>query len=44
MNVAIGDKSREENEEEGNIGQEGEGDREVLNQAEENLFRAIAKL
>ena len=40
MNVAIGDKSEEENEEEGNIGPEGEGDREVLNQEEEKLFRA----
>ena len=44
MNVAVGDKSEEENEEEGNIGQEGEGNGEVLNQVEEKLFRVIAKL
>ena len=31
MNIAIGNESEEENEEEGNIVQEGEGDREVLN-------------
>ena len=42
MNVAAGDKSEEENEEE-EIGQEGEGEGEVLNQAEERLFRAITK-
>ena len=43
MNVFIGQKSEEENEE-GNIRQKGEGDREFLNQVEENLFRAISKL
>ena len=42
LNVAAGDKSEEENEEE--IGQEGEGEGEVLNQAEERIFRAISKL
>ena len=30
MNVFVGDKSEEENEEEGNIGKEGDGDGEVL--------------
>ena len=44
MNVAAGDESEEENEEEENIGQEREGDGEVLNQAKERLFRAISKL
>ena len=43
MNVVIGNKSEEEKEE-GNIGQEGEGDREVLNQVEDNLFRSISML
>ena len=44
MNVVVGDESEEENEEEGNIGQEGEGDGEFLNHAEEKLFRVISKL
>ena len=44
MNVAIGDKSEEKNEEEGNIGQEEKGDGEVLNQVEENIFWDISKL
>ena len=44
MNVAASDESEEENEEEGNIGKEGEGYREVLSQAQEKLFRAISKL
>ena len=44
MNVSVGDKSEEENEEKGNIGPEGEGDGKVLNQVEENLFRAIYNL
>ena len=41
-NVAIGDKSEDDNEEE-EIGPEGEFEGEVLNQAEERLFRAITK-
>ena len=41
-NVAAGDESEEDNEEE-EIGQEGEGEEEVLNQVEERLFRAITK-
>ena len=44
MNVVVGDKSEEENEEEENIGHEMEGEGEVLNQAEERIFRAISKL
>ena len=40
MNVVAGDESDEDNEEE-EIGQEGEGEGEVLNQVEERLFRAI---
>ena len=44
MNVVVGDKSEEENEEEGNIGKEGEGDEEFLNHMEEKHFRAFAKL
>ena len=44
MNVVVGNKSDEENEEEGNIGQEGEGDEEVPKQVEENIFRATAKI
>ena len=43
MNILVGEGSEEENEEEENIGQEGEGDREFLNQLEERLFRAITK-
>ena len=43
MNVAAGDESEEENEEEENTRQEGEGDRDFLNQAKERLFRAITK-
>ena len=42
INVVAGNKSEEDNEEE-EIGQEGEGEGEVLNQAEERLFRAITK-
>ena len=42
MNVAAGDESEEDNEEE-EIGQEGEGEGEVLYQAEERLFMAISK-
>ena len=42
MNVAAGDESEEDNEEE-EIRQEEEGEWEVLNQAEERLFRAITK-
>ena len=41
-NVALGDKSEEDNEEE-EIGQEGEGEGEILNQVEERFFRAIIK-
>ena len=41
-NFAAGDESEEENEEE-EIRQEEEGEGEVLNQAEERLFRAISK-
>ena len=44
MNVVVGDESEEENEEERNIGQGWEGDGDFLNQAEENIFRAISKL
>ena len=44
MNIAIGNESEEENEEEGNIIQEMEGYGEVLNQAKEKIFRAISKL
>ena len=40
MNAATGDKSEEDNKEE-EIGIEGEGEVEVLNQVEERLFRAI---
>ena len=42
MNVATGDESEDDEEEE--IGQEGEGEEGIFNQAEERLFRAIAKL
>ena len=42
-NVVTGDESEEDNEEE-EIRQEGEGEGEVLNQAEERLFRVISKL
>ena len=42
MNVAAGDESEEDNEEE-EIGQEGEGEGEVINQEKERLFRAITK-
>ena len=46
LNVATGDESEEDNEEE-EIGQEGEGEGEregeVLNQVEENFFRATNK-
>ena len=42
LNVAMGDESEEDNADE-EIGQEGEGEGEVLNQAEERLFRAINK-
>ena len=42
MNVVTSDESEEDNEEE-EIGQEGEGEGEVLNQAEERHFRAITK-
>jgi hypothetical protein len=41
-NVATGDDSKDDNEEE-EIGLEGEFDGEVLNHAEERLFRAITK-
>ena len=41
MNVAIGDESEEDEEEE--IGQEGEGEEGIFNQEEERLFRAITK-
>ena len=41
-NVVAGDKSEEDNEDE-EIGQEGEGEGEVLNQVEERIFRAISK-
>ena len=44
MNVVVGNESEEENEEEENIGQEGEGDGEVLNQVGERLLRVIYKL
>ena len=44
MNFVIGDKIEEENEEERNIGQEGEGEEEFLKQVEENLFRATSKI
>ena len=40
--VAVGDESEDDNEED-EIGPEGEFDREVLNHAEERLFRAITK-
>ena len=43
LNVAIGDESEEDNEDE-EIGQGGEGKGEVLNQVEERLFRAISNL
>ena len=42
MNVATGDESEEDNEEE-EIGQEWEGEGEVMNQEEERIFRAITK-
>ena len=42
LNVVVGDESEEDNEEE-EIGQEGEGEGEVVNQVEERLFRAITK-
>ena len=43
MNIVVGDESEEENEE-GNIRQEGEGYGEFLNQEEDNIFRAISKM
>ena len=42
LNVATGDKSEEDNEEE-EMGSEGEGEGEVLNQVGERLSRAITK-
>ena len=42
MDVVVGDESEEDNEEE-EMGQEREGQGEVLNQVEERLFRAINK-
>ena len=44
LNVATGNKSEEENEEQTNVAQEGAGKEEVLNEAKERLFRAISKL
>ena len=44
MNVATGNKSEEENEEQENVAQEGADEGEVLNEAEERLFRAISNL
>ena len=41
MNVATGDESEDDEEEE--IGQEGEGEEGIFNEAEERLFRAITK-
>ena len=41
-NVVVGNESEEDNEEE-EIGQEGEDEGEVLNQAEERPFRATTK-
>ena len=42
MNVSTGDKSEEDEEEE--IGQEGEGEEGIFNKAEERPFRAITNL
>ena len=44
MNIVVGDESEEENEEEGNIGKEGEGDGDFLNYVKENFFRVISTL
>ena len=44
LNVAIGNESEEENEEQANVAQEGADEGEVLNEAEERLFRAISNL
>ena len=44
MNLVICDESEEETKEERNIVQEGEGDREIQNQAEEKNFSTIFEL
>ena len=44
LNVAIGNESEEENEEQTNVAQEGEGEEEILNEVEERLFRTISNL
>ena len=44
LNVATGNESEEENEEQTNVPQEGKSEEEVLNEVEERLFRAISNL
>ena len=44
LNVSTSNESKEENEEQANVAQEGADEGEVLNEVEEKLFRAISNL